>query len=244
MASEIPASATSGFSPVESASAVSFGGLGIFAIFLMLARRNISAANFVQTIGGDKVSQAIDRQNAGNARAIVSKTDEGSRDKQAALHADKHSSVGGRELARRNNFLHQRIDGGPIHRGGDAGNQRHQVQMPKREMPVPGDVCCRQYRYATRQIERYAKITAVEAINQNAADEWDEQAWQSDHDNLQADFYGGMRCGHDVPAHAGKIHAAAEKGNKHGGEEVAEAALGPDERPINAVGDGCSHGTN
>ena len=181
---------------------------------------------------------------AGNARTVISKTHEGSRDEQAALHADKHSGIGGGELAWRNNFLHQRVYGGPIHGRGDAGNQRHRVQMPKREMAVPGDVCCRQYRYAARQIEGYAKVAAVEAINQNAADEWDKQAWQSDHDNLQADFYGGMRCGHDEPAHAGKIHAAAKKRNKHGGKEVAEAPLGPDERPIDAVCNGGSHGIN
>jgi len=101
----------------------------------------------------------------------------------------------------------------------------------------------RQYRYAARQIERDAKVAAVEAIDQNAADKRNEQARQSDHDHLQADFHGGMRCSHDVPAHAGKIHAAAKKRNKHGGEEVAEAALRPDERPVDTVGDGCSYGT-
>src|ERR1700722_4286289 len=115
--------------------------------------------------------------------------------------------------------------------------------MPKREMPVPGDVCCRQYRYATCQIEGYAKVAAIEAINQDAADKWDEQARQRDYDNLQADFYRGMRCGHDVPAHARKIHAAAEQGNEHGGKEVAEASLSPDERPVDAVGDCRGHGT-
>src|SRR6202040_1231777 len=100
-----------------------------------------------------------------------------------------------------------------------------------------------QYRYAARQIEGYAKVAAVEAIDQNAADKRNDQARQSNHNYLQADFYGGMRCGHDVPAHTGKIHAAAKKRNKHGGEEIAEAALRPDERPVHAVGDGCSHGT-
>ncbi len=82
-----------------------FGGLGIFAIFLMIARRNIAAANLVQTIGGDKIGQAVDRQDSGNARAIVSKTDEGSRDKQAALYADPSTAAltgGNGELARRN----------------------------------------------------------------------------------------------------------------------------------------------
>ena len=116
--------------------------------------------------------------------------------------------------------------------------------MPKREMAVPGDVCCRQYRYAARQIEGYAEVTAVEAIDQNAADEWDEQAWQSHDDNLQADLNRGMRGGHNEPAHAGEIHAAAEKRDKHGGKEVTEAPLGPDQRPINAVCNGGSHGIN
>jgi hypothetical protein len=115
--------------------------------------------------------------------------------------------------------------------------------MPKGQMAVPGDVGGRQHRHATRQIEGYAEVAPVKAINQNAADEGNEQAWQSHDDNLQADFYGGMRGGHNEPAHAGKIHTPAKKGNKHGGKEVAEAALGPDERPVDAVGDSCSHGT-
>ena len=109
---------------------------------------------------------------------------------------------------------------------------------------MPGDVCCRQYCYAACHIEGYAKVTAIKAIDQDTADERDEQAGQRDHDNLQADFYRGMGCGHDVPAHAGKIHAAAEEGNEHSGKEVAEASLGPDKRPINAVGDCRGHGNN
>src|ERR1700686_4528229 len=115
--------------------------------------------------------------------------------------------------------------------------------MPKGEMAVPGDVCCRQHRHAARQIEGYAEVAPVKAINQNAADEGNEQAWQSHDDNLKYALYGGRRGGHNEPAHTGKIHAPAKKGNKHGGKEVAEAALGPDERPVDAVGDHGSHGT-
>jgi hypothetical protein len=37
-----------------------------------------------------------------------------------------------------------------------------------------------------------------------------------------------------VPTDAGEVHAAAEKGNEHGEEEITEAGLGPDEGPIGA----------
>ena len=128
-----------------------------------------------------------------------------------------------------NDFLHQRVDGGPIHGGGDAGDQRHGVEMPELEVAVPGDVGGGQNGDATHEIESDAEIAAVETVDEYAADERDEQARQGDDDDLQADFHGGMRGGHDVPAHAGEVHAAAEKGDEHGGEEIAEAALRPDE---------------
>jgi len=44
-----------------------------------------------------------------------------------------------------------------------------------------------------------------------------------------------VRGGHDEPADAGEIQAAAEEGDEHGDEEIAEAALRPDERPVHAV---------
>jgi len=44
-----------------------------------------------------------------------------------------------------------------------------------------------------------------------------------------------VRGGHDEPADTGEIQAAAEEGDEHGDEEIAEAALRPDERPVHAV---------
>ena len=55
-----------------------------------------------------------------------------------------------------------------------------------------------------------------------------EQSGQSHDDHLPADFHGRMRGRQDVPAHARKVHPAAEERNKHGEKEVAEAALRPD----------------
>jgi hypothetical protein len=107
--------------------------------------------------------------------------------------------------------------------------------MPELEMAVPCDVRGGQDGDAARQVESDAEIAAVEAVDQHAADEGNEQARQGDDDDLQADFHGGVGGGHDEPADTGEIQPAAEEGNEHGGEEIAEAALRPDERPVHAV---------
>ena len=75
------------------------------------------------------------------------------------------------------------------------------------------------------QIEQDAQITAIDAVDQHAADERHHQAGQRYDDDLPAYGDRGMRGGHDVPAHADKVHATAEERDKHGGEEEAEGAL-------------------
>ena len=51
-----------------------------------------------------------------------------------------------------------------------------------------------------------------------------------------------MRGGHDVPAHADEVHAAAEQGNEHRSEEITEAALLPEQGPIDLGNGSGGHG--
>ncbi len=93
--------------------------------FLWARGRDVTFAQKEQAIGGDEVGEAVDEENSGDADVIVDEADEGAGEEHAALHADQHGGVGSGELAWRNDFLHQCVDVGPIHRGAGAGDQRH-----------------------------------------------------------------------------------------------------------------------
>src|SRR5579859_320808 len=118
-----------------------FGGFGIFAwIFQMFARRDVAAADAVETKCGDEVSQAVDAENSGDARTVVKEADECAGDEHAALDADEDGGVCTGELAWRYDFLHESVDGGPVHRRAGAGDQRHGVEMPEMEIAAPCDI--------------------------------------------------------------------------------------------------------
>lgn len=114
--------------------------------------------------------------------------------------------------------------------------------MPELKLAVPGNVSRPEDGEAARQIEGYTQVATVESIDKHTTDEGDKESRKGDDDDLQTYFYRGVRGGHDVPANAHEIHAAAKKGNKHGGKEITEAALRPDQLPIHTVGDCGRHG--
>src|SRR5580693_9184564 len=103
----------------------------------MIARRDVAAADAIEAERRGEVSQAVDRKNARDAGAVIEETDQGAGDQHAALHADEDGGIGAGELARRNDFLDQGVDGGPVHGGADASDERHGVKMPELEMPAP-----------------------------------------------------------------------------------------------------------
>jgi hypothetical protein len=80
------------------------------------------------------------------------------------------TAAGAGELARRNHFLHERVDGGPVHRGTGAGDQRHRVEVPELKISAPCDVSGREDEEAAGNVEANAKIAAVEAVNEHAAE--------------------------------------------------------------------------
>src|SRR5690349_18686626 len=106
--------------------------------------------------------------------------------------------------------------------------------MPKLQMSVPGDVRSSQHSDAAHKIENDAEIAAIEAIDQYAAHKRHEQTRRHGHNDLPANLHGRMCGGEDVPTDAGEVHAAAEQGNEHREKEIAEAALGPNQRPVGA----------
>ncbi len=107
------------------------------------------------------------------------------------------------------------------------------------QVAAPGDVGDGQDGEAAREIEQDAEVAAIDAVDQHAADEGDDQAGQSYDDDLPAYGDGGVCGGHDVPAHADEVHAAAEERDEHGGEEEAEGALLREQFPIDT---GCRRG--
>src|SRR6267154_3279091 len=111
--------------------------------------------------------------------------------------------------------------------------------MPELHVSVPCDVRGCQDGDAARQVQQHAEIASIQAVNEDSAEEGNEQTGQSYYDYLEADFYGGMGGGEDVPAHRYEVHAAAEERDEHGEEEKAEAALGPDDFPVDARSGGC-----
>src|SRR5258708_36524838 len=111
--------------------------------------------------------------------------------------------------------------------------------MPELHVSVPCNVCGRQDSNAARQVQQHSEIAAIQAVNEDSAEEGNEQTWESYYDYLEADFYCGMGGGEDVPADGYEVHAAAEEGDEHGEEEIAEAALGPDDFPVDARSGGC-----
>src|SRR5256885_129231 len=106
--------------------------------------------------------------------------------------------------------------------------------MPELNVAAPSNVSGGEHGNSPREVQRHAQVTPVEAIDQHAAEKGHEQPGKSHHDVLQAHLHGGVRCGHDVPAHGYEIHAATEERDKHGREEITEAALRPDEIPVDA----------
>src|SRR6267154_5549184 len=111
--------------------------------------------------------------------------------------------------------------------------------MPELHVSVPRDVRSRQDSDAARQVQQHSEIAAIQAVNEDSAEKGNEETGQSYYDNLEADFYGGMGGGEDVPTHCYEVHAAAEERDEHGQEEIAEAALGPDDFPVDARSGGC-----
>jgi len=216
----------------------SFGGFIVFARVKMRARGDVALADFVEAKGGEEVGGAVDGENSGDAGGVIDEADEGAGDEHAALHADEYRGVGAGELAGWDDFLDERVDGGPVHGGADAGDERHGVEMPELEVAVPSDVGGGENGAAAREIEEDAEVAAVEAVDEHAAEERDEEAGQGDDDDLQTDLYSGVCAGEDVPTDAGKVHAAAEERDEHGEKKITEAALRPDEGPVDALGSG------
>src|SRR5690349_5274451 len=224
------------------------GGFGAFGkgarIFLMLAGRDIAAAQMKKTISRDEVGESIDAENAGDAGAVVKEADSGTREEHAGLDADQDGGVGAGELALGDDLLNESVDGGPVHGGTGAGNEGHGVEMPELEMAAPGDIGSGEHGDAAGEIEQNAQVAAVVAVNKHASEKGHEEAGQSYDNDLEADGERGMRRGENVPADAGKIHSAAEQRNEHGDEEVTEAALGPDDRPVRTHRRRSRHGRN
>src|ERR1700760_3880692 len=160
---------------------------------------------------------------------VVDEADEGAGEEHAGLYANEDGGVASCELAGRNDFLDEGVDVGPIHGGAGAGDERHQVEMPELQVATPGDVGDGQHGKSTGDIEKNAEVPAGGAIDEHTAEEGNDEAGQRDDDDLPTDGHRGMRGGHDVPAHADEVHAAAEKRDEHGGEEETESSLGPEQ---------------
>src|SRR5712672_4625303 len=111
--------------------------------------------------------------------------------------------------------------------------------MPELDVSMPCDVCGRQDGDAARQVQQHSEIAAIQTVNEDSAKKGNEQTGQRYYDYLEADFYCGMSGGEDVPTHRYEVHAAAEQRDEHGQEEIAEAALGPDDFPVDARSGGC-----
>src|SRR5277367_736 len=112
-------------------------------------------------------------------------------------------------------------------------------------MAVPRDERRAEDRKTSAEIEQDTEIPAVEAVDEHPADERNEQAGKRDHDDLHAYGDGGMRGRKNVPADRGEIEAAAEQRDEHRHRKESEAALCPDQFPVDAVvcgGCGGGHG--
>src|SRR5579883_2246244 len=171
----------------------------------ILARRDVTAAKLIEAIGGDEVGEAIDGENRGDSGTVIDEADEGAGEEHAALHADEDSGVGAGKFAGGNDFLHEGIDRGPIHRGTGAGDEGHQVEVPDLNVAAPGDVCGGKDGDAAGEIKGDAEIAAIQAVNEHAAEKGHEKAGQSDDDDLQADLEGRMGGGEDEPTDATKF---------------------------------------
>ena len=222
-----------------------FGSVGIFArIRQVLARRDVAAAHLVEAKGRDEIRGAVDREDAGDADPVVQEADERAGDQHAALHPDQNGGVRASELAGRNHLLHERVHGGPIHGGAHAGDERHRVEMPELEVAPPRDVGCSEHHEAAAEIEQDAEIPAVQPVDEHAAEKRYEQARQRDNDHLQADLDGRVRGRKDVPTHGGEVQAAAEERNEHRHGEETEAALRPNQVPVDTSCGYGGHGTH
>src|SRR5579863_1047979 len=159
----------------------------------MFARRYVSAAQFVQAPGRDEVGQAVHAENAGDAGVVIGEADQRSGEQHAGLYADNHRSVGAGELAGGNDFLHQRVDVGPVHGGAGADNQRDEIEVPEFEVAAPRNVRCGEDGDTTGEIQYDAEVAAVVAVDQHAADERNQQARRGRHNHLIADLDGRVR---------------------------------------------------
>src|SRR5450755_4088834 len=164
----------------------------------MFARGNVAAAHLVQAKCGDEIGGAVDRQDARDASPVVDETDEGTGHQHSTLHADQHGGVRAGELIRRNHFLHQRVDRGPVHRGTRAGDEGHEIEMPETEVAAPGNVGDGEHGDAAAEVEHDAEVAAIVAIDEHASDEGDEQAGKRYDDHLHADGDGRVGGGQDV----------------------------------------------
>ena len=210
-----------------------FGGLGVFTrLSRVVTRGNVAAAQLEKAVGGDEIGESVNAENPGDASTVIEKADERASNEHATLNTDEDGGISSGEFAGWNDFLNERVDGGPVHRGAHAGNERHGIEVPKGEVMLPGDPGSAEDDKTADDVEHDAEVTAVVAVNENAADEGDDQAGKGDDNDLKADGDSGVSGGKDVPADACKVHAAAEERDEHGYKEVAESTLGPNDGPI------------
>src|SRR6516165_5172609 len=188
----------------------------------MRKRGDITAAQREKAVCGNEISQTVDQKNACKTDVIVDKTNKRASEKHAGLHANKHRGIRAGELARRDYFLDERVDIGPVHRGARASDQGHEVEVPKLQMTMPCDVRDRDNRKTTGEVEDHAEVAAVIVIDKPSTEKRDDESRKRNHDNLPADSDSGMRDRHDVPADTDEVHAAAEEGHKHGREKETE----------------------
>ena len=198
----------------------------------------------MQAISRNKIGRAVDSQNSRDPCGVVEESYEGAGNEHPALYTNQHGRIRAGELARRNHFLHERVHGGPIHCRTRPGDQRHAVEVPELQPPTPGDIRGQQDEKPPHQVQHDAEIAPVDAVDQHAAKEGHEESRQGHHNDLPADFDRRVRGREDVPAHAGKIHAAAEERHKHGHKKITEPALRPDQVPVDSMcacrrGHGC-----
>ena len=94
------------------------------------------------------------------------------------------------ELAGGDDFLHQRVDVGPVDRGACAGEERHQIEVPDVQVAAPGDIGNSQYGKATQKIEQHAEVTAVHAVDEYATEKRNDEAGERDDDDLPTNGHG------------------------------------------------------
>src|ERR1700736_4222978 len=99
--------------------------------------------------------------------------------------------------------------------------------MPELQMAAPREAGRSEDEEASHDVEEDTQVTAIQAVDQHAAEKRHEQSRQGNNDDLQADFYSRVCGGEDVPANAREVHPAAEERHEHREKEITEAALRP-----------------